>query len=630
MGTKTVGSRGGVSHGAFAARANLRTNNGKKPQWKAGIPHPYKKHQNASSGPSGQGQNPQGQWRQANYKKQPFKPRYQPASSDSRQPTGPRHQSQGPNWKKNVQNRHNKRLAAAIRNEEGGTSKHGANIPKFANMALIDRISPSGETDCKKDTEKDDLMEIDLSSDNFPVLSRAQNKGKAKEARAELTLGNHKIAELNEAIKTKLSIDNLVEHNQGYQNNFENETYHDWMHPNPMGDRHEVDSILSPLGDSNKENMSICFDDEDADAECQNQYHKALWIAEEGDLAAKEMKVAELLSELRKRKGEDRAAKENEVAGFLQGLANANANEIKENNAKLEREYEEKHAKVKREEKRAAEKHEEKERSEKFLGNWYDDTIMTMGSYPNNDPKDDDAVSYGSWNDDFDLTGYVSQFSLNKANDKILAKSKPNSSNVCNSVPINVAYSVLKRENGSDDSYWLVDGGASIHCTPYISDFSKYKEYSTPDSLNTASGYSLDIKGTGEIWIQYNLNNQKREMMIEACYVPKCDGRLFSTGSLKETGYVESSDKNNTKLFLNGKLALMGHPRDNYGPVHWITAEIVHKYQHQAFSILKLDNSETWHNRMAHPSHKVLTHLKANVKGADTFKVTKNDTICIG
>src|SRR5882762_649688 len=524
-------SQGGVSHGAFAARVNLRTNNGKKPQWKAGAPHPYKKHQNASSGPSGQGQNQQGQWRQANYKKQHFKPQFQPASSDSRQQAGPRHPSKGPNWTRNVQNRSNKQLAAALREQEGGTSKHGANIPKFANMALIDRISPSGDTDCKKDTEKDNLMEIDLSSDNFPVLSKAHDKGKAREARAELTLGNHKIAELNDAIKTKLSIDNLVEHNQGYQDNFENETYHDWMHPNPMGDRRcETDSVLgsvlSPLGDSNKENMSICFDYEDAEAERENQYHKALWIAEEGDLATKQIKVAEYLSDLRKMRNEERAAKENEVAGFLQGLANANANEIKENNAKLEREYDEKHAKIKREEKRANEKREEKEREKKFLGNWYDDTIMTMGSYPHDDPKNDDAVSYGSWNDDFDLR-YDSQFSLNKANDQILAKLKPSNSNICNSVPINVAYSVLKHENGSDDSYWLVDGGASIHCTPYISDFSKYKEYSTPDSLNTASGYSLDIKGTGEIWIQYDLNKQKREMMIEACYVPKCDDGYF-------------------------------------------------------------------------------------------------------
>ncbi len=261
-----------------------------------------------------------------------------------------------------------------------------------------------------------------------------------------------------------------------------------------MGDRpcetdSVLDSVLSPLGDSNKENMSICFDDEDAKAERENQYHKALWIAEEGDLAAKEMKVAELLSDLHKRKNQDRATKEIEVAFFLKGLANANANEIKENNAKLEREYEEK---------RAIEKREEKEREEKFLGNWYDDTIMTMGSYPNNDPHNDDAVSYGSWNDDFDLR-YDSQFSLNKANDKILAKLKPSNSNVCNNVVINIAYSVLKCENGSEDSYWLVDGGASIHCTPYISDFSKYKEYSTPDSLNTASGYSLDIKGVEKV-----------------------------------------------------------------------------------------------------------------------------------
>src|SRR6266478_99147 len=473
--------QGGVSHGAFTARANLRTNNGKKPQWKAGAPHPYKKHQNASSGPSGQGQNQQGQWRQANYKKQPFKPRFPPSSSNNRQQAGPRHPSKGPNWTRNVQNRSNKRLAAALREQEGGTSKHGANIPKFANMALIDWIGPSGEIESKKDIEEGELMDIDLSSDNFPMLSKANDKGKAREANSELTLGNHKIAELNDAIKTKLSLDNLVAHNQGYQDNFENETYHDWMHPNPMGDRPcETDSILesvlSPLGDSNKENMSICFHDEDAKAERENQYHKTLWIAEEGDLATKEMKVAELLSDLRKRKNKDRATKEIEVAFFLKGLANANANEIKENNTKLKREYAEKGAKVKREEKRAIEKCEEKEREEKFLGNWYDDTIMTMGSYPNNDPHNDDAVSYGSWNDDFDLR-YDSQFSLNKANDQILAKLKPSNSNVCNSVPINVAYSVLKRENGSDDSYWLVDGGASIHCTPYISDFSKYKEY---------------------------------------------------------------------------------------------------------------------------------------------------------
>src|SRR6266481_9979096 len=85
-------SQGGVSHGAFAARANLRTNHGQKPKWKASAPqHPYKKHQNASSGPSGQGQNQQSQWRQASYKKQPFKPQFQPHTGNHRQPTGPRH-----------------------------------------------------------------------------------------------------------------------------------------------------------------------------------------------------------------------------------------------------------------------------------------------------------------------------------------------------------------------------------------------------------------------------------------------------------------------------------------------------------------------------------------------------------
>src|SRR6266478_6215403 len=97
----------------------------------------------------------------------------------------------------------------------------------------------------------------------------------------------------------------------------------------------------------------------------------------------------------------------------------------------------------------AEQKHQEKEKTEKFFedSGWYKDTIMTMGSYPNNDPKDDDAVLYGSWNDDFYGPRYDSLFSLNKANDNILAKLKPSNSNVCNSSVIKVAYSVLKCEN---------------------------------------------------------------------------------------------------------------------------------------------------------------------------------------
>jgi len=98
---------------------------------KAGAPHPYKKHQNASSGPSGQGQNQQGQWRQANYKKQPFKPQFPPSSSNNRQQAGPRHPSHGPNWTKNVQNRNNKRLAAALREKEGGNQQAWHKYPQI-------------------------------------------------------------------------------------------------------------------------------------------------------------------------------------------------------------------------------------------------------------------------------------------------------------------------------------------------------------------------------------------------------------------------------------------------------------------------------------------------------------------
>jgi len=220
---------------------------------------------------------------------------------------------------------------------------------------------------------------------------------------------------------------------------------------------------------------------------------------------------------------------------------------------------------------------------------------------------------------------------LNTENTK-LAKEPLSNSNICikNSI-INVASNSYKSETKSEDSYWLIDGGASLHCTPYLSDFSEYQEYSTPDTINTAhKGSKVDILGEGKVYIHYQLNGKKREMMLKTCYVPDCSGRLFSTGSLKDTGYKESSDKNNTKFFLNDELQLMGFPRNNYGFVHWIKADVIHKYQNHAFSIVAIDNSETWHNRMAHPSHKVLSHLKTNVKGCDDLRVTKTNTICEG
>jgi hypothetical protein len=90
---------------------------------------------------------------------------------------------------------------------------------------------------------------------------------------------------------------------------------------------------------------------------------------------------------------------------------------------------------------------------------------------------------------------------------------------------INVAVKSYKSEIENEDSYWLLDGGASCHITPYLSDFSEYREYQTPIRVKTANkNAEAEILGEGKIYIQNQIGDVKREMMIETCYMPNSQG----------------------------------------------------------------------------------------------------------
>ena len=268
---------------------------------------------------------------------------------------------------------------------------------------------------------------------------------------------------------------------------------------------------------------------------------------------------------------------------------------------------------------------EEKAANKKFLKCWYDDDKLS------------DAVSYGSYNDDDYIDNwswYVSNsFSKYRANDTTVLVTNDlnfiignNNYVECNNVDrINVALKSSQREISKKESYWLLDGGASLHITPHMSDFSSYEAYSEPELIQTAhKNAKAKILGKGSVYIQYNIGSQKRKMMLETCYMPTCSERLLSTGSLKMCGYTESSDKNDTKFFLNKELVLVGQPKRVEGPVHWVKCRIIK--QNCAFII----NSDIWHQRMAHPSKEVLSKLDQNVKGCKPIRVSTLKQICPG
>src|SRR6266850_6186382 len=101
----------------------------------------------------------------------------------------------------------------------------------------------------------------------------------------------------------------------------------------------------------------------------------------------------------------------------------------------------------------------------------------------------------------------------------------------------------LKMSVTEKDSYWLIDGGASMHITPHLSDFSNYNEFTKPTLIQTANKNAMaSILGKGQVYLKFITGQQKSEMMIENNYMPDCLERLLSTGSLKKVGFCESSD----------------------------------------------------------------------------------------
>jgi hypothetical protein len=125
-----------------------------------------------------------------------------------------------------------------------------------------------------------------------------------------------------------------------------------------------------------------------------------------------------------------------------------------------------------------------------------------------------DAVSFGGdYNDDvdcdLDYEWFVSK-SLTHINadrhDIVLTTDLDFIHKKCNSLKLNVALSLSQNELQKDKGYWLLDGGASLHITPHLSDFFEYHKYTEPLPIQTANkNAKANILGEGKVYIQYQI-----------------------------------------------------------------------------------------------------------------------------
>jgi hypothetical protein len=99
------------------------------------------------------------------------------------------------------------------------------------------------------------------------------------------------------------------------------------------------------------------------------------------------------------------------------------------------------------------------------------------------------------------------------------------------------------------DELWIIDPGASHHVTNELRDFTSYKPYATPETIQTANMHdSLMIVGKGTVFFNMKTTNEQIHIvhLDNVCYIPDGSNRLLSRGQLCLNGLVEKADSKST------------------------------------------------------------------------------------
>ncbi|CAL1385136.1 unnamed protein product [Linum trigynum] len=156
---------------------------------------------------------------------------------------------------------------------------------------------------------------------------------------------------------------------------------------------------------------------------------------------------------------------------------------------------------------------------------------------------------------------------------------------------------------GYPSSNWLVDTVATNHVTPDLGDLSLYTDYHGPDEVLVGDGSGLLISHIGDSHISTSSACLSLRDML--C-VPAIKRRLLSVAQLCKSNPVSVeffSDCFVVKDLATGAPLLRGQNKDD---VHELPAAA--SPVRLAMTTTKTP-STTWHNRLGHPNHRLLTRL---------------------
>ena len=152
--------------------------------------------------------------------------------------------------------------------------------------------------------------------------------------------------------------------------------------------------------------------------------------------------------------------------------------------------------------------------------------------------------------------------------------------------------------------FWIVDSGATDHMTNHVSKFHKFENFSKPSQVSTANGESSKVLGKGNIHLMSN------KIESVALYVPSFPFQLLSVGKITNTLNCLAIFSPHNVIFqdcLTKKTIGEGFYLDG---LYYISKSSPGGFQAKSNPS---QDSQLWHQRLAHPSQPVLSSLFPNL-----------------
>ena len=197
---------------------------------------------------------------------------------------------------------------------------------------------------------------------------------------------------------------------------------------------------------------------------------------------------------------------------------------------------------------------------------------------------------------------------------------------VCRNVNNNCCWLACQCE--PEFSEWLIDSGASLHCTGDINDFVEYQELKEKRPLNTINSITC-AEGQGTVVLL--LNSGEAVCVWPVYYIPGMTCKLLSAGMFMQYGLEMIGNLYSIWIMKGSSPFLTFLPRNEWSNIYVILLmrpqdEDLHGTLDTVYAL----DYGILHKRLAHPSKDVLQKAWKHLKDFPEIEVLSEEPLCPG